>query len=183
MTHISEFSAEEVECLISLPYKVGLYISYADDEHDEDDDDKEKDALEASIKAVAGLYEEKPFIQSVAEQTLALKSEWPRWATGAFQVEAEAQKAVSLLSSKASKDELKAYRTMLVEIATTVAQAHGEFNSFDAEEQKSGFGALVGKIVSGFSGIDKDDDNHPMNVSAAEDSAIETLKQALRVSA
>lgn len=86
-----------------------------------------------------------------------------------------------ILKPVASESEFKAYRTTLIEIATTVAQAHGEFNSFDAPaEEKTGFGALVGKIVSGFSDLSKDDDNHPMNVSAAEDSAITELKQILK---
>ncbi|MEM7680044.1 MAG: hypothetical protein AAF182_03470 [Pseudomonadota bacterium] len=180
MTHISEFSAEEAERLMALPYKVGMYVSYADDEDGEGDDQKEMQALEESIKAVAGLYETQPFIQVIADQTLNMKMEWPRWAASAFQVENEIKTAVSLLRAKASDEELKAFRTMLVEIATTVAQAHGEFSSFDEEEQKNGFGALVGKIVSGFSDISKEDENHPMNVSAAEDSAIEDIKKALR---
>ena len=183
MTHLSEFSGEEAELLMALPYKVGMFVSHADDEDGEADDDKEMQALEESIKAVANLYEPESFIRSIIDQTLALKSEWPRWGAQSFHATSDAEKAVSLLNGKASEDDIKQFKTILVEIATTVAQAHGEFNSFDEDEQKSGFGALVGKIVSGFADLSKEDDNHPMNVSVAEESAIEDLKQALRSAA
>ncbi len=181
MTHLSSFSAEESELLVSLPYKVGMWMSYADDEDGERDDEKEMAALEHCIKAIAGLYEDQPFVKEVAAQTLRLRSEWARWETQAFHVPAEAEKAVSLLKSKATSDELKNYGSALIEVATIVAQAYGEFSSFDeAEPESTGFGALVGKIVSGFSELSKDDDDHPMNISASEDSAIAQLAQILK---
>lgn len=181
MTHISAFSAEEIELLMSLPYKVGMWLSYADDEDGESDDEQEQKALHHCLKAIADLYEEGSLVKDVLKQTLSMKSEWPRWATQAFHVPSEAEKAVSLLQSKVTEDEMKAYAAALIEIATTVAAAYGEFSSFDEEEpEKTGFGALVGKIVSGFSDLSKDDENHPMNISAAEDSAIAELTSILK---
>lgn len=183
MTHLSEFSGQESELLMSLPYKVGMYISYADDEDGEHDDVAEQKALKHCLKAIIPLYDEKPFVQDILKKSMSFQSEWERWGTQAFHAPREAEKAITLLRSKASLNELKSFRAALMEIATTVAQAHGEFSSFDEEEQESGFSALVGKIVGGFSGLSKDDDNHPMNISASEDSAIQTLKEALTIKA
>ena len=61
MTTLSDFSASELELLVSLPYKVGVYVSHADDEDGEVDDEREMAALESCIKAIASLREDKPF--------------------------------------------------------------------------------------------------------------------------
>lgn len=180
MAHISEFSGEEAARLIALPFMVGMYISHADDEEGEGDDKKEIAALKSCIKAVADTYEDGSFIRSVVEQTMQSRDQWSDWNARAFHAPSEAQQAIVTLKATVPEPDLKAYRALLIEIATTVAQAHGEFSSFDEDDAQSGFGALVGKIVSGFSSKDKDDAGHPMNISASEDSAIETLKDALR---
>ena len=69
---------------------------------------------------------------------------------------------------------------MLVEIATSVAQAYGEFG-VEEEQDEGFFSGLMKKIAGGIS--DGGEANHPMNVSAAEDSAIERIKNALTISA
>lgn len=182
MTSVSDFSASELELLASLPYKVGVFISHADDEDGEIDDEKEIAALEACINAIAGLHEDKPFTAEVMQQTLQMKTEWPRWAEeGIFQTPKYAQQAVVLLQGRASEQELKNYRSSLVQIATTVAQAYGEFGEFDDDDTSGGlFGGIVSKLSSAVASITADDDNQPMNVSAAEDTALAELKAALR---
>ena len=178
MTSVSDFSASELELIASLPYKVGVFVSYADDEDGERDDEKEMAALEACIKAIAGLHEDKPFTADVMRQTLAMKTEWAGWAAQSFQVPEAASQAVALLQSRASETEQKNYKAALMEIATTVAQAYGEFGEFE-DECEGGLSGLIGKITGGLSKITSDDADHPMNVSAAEDSAIEQLRSAL----
>ena len=178
MTSISEFSGSELELLISLPYKVGVFVSYADDEDGERDDEKEMAALEACIKAIARLHEDKPFTAEVMQQTLAMKSEWGNWAAQSFGTPDAAGQAAALLSARASDTEQKNYKAALMEIASTVAQAYGEFGEFE-DESEGGLAGLIGKITGGLSKLSGDDADHPMNVSAAEDSAIEQLRAAL----
>ncbi len=181
MPDLSSFSEEEQQLLVSLPYKVGMWVSYADDVDGEEDDRLEAKALESCIKAVARLHEDKPFIKAVAAETLRRREEWERWATQAFHVLREAEAVAALLGANLPSDQARNYKAMLMEIASVVAQASGEFDAFDdIEEDKGGFGALVGKIVGGFSGLSHDDDNHPMNVSASESSALDELRAALK---
>ena len=178
MASISDFSASELELLASLPYKVGVFVSHADDEGGESDDEKEMGALEACIKAIARLHEDKPLTAEIVRQTLSMKTEWPRWAAQSFKTPDEAGQAAMLLQSKASEAEQKNYKGALMEIASTVAQAYGEFGEF--EEGEGGlFGGLVSKITGVLSSMSADDDSHPMNVSAAEDNALEQLRTAL----
>lgn len=181
MASLSDFSSTELELLVSLPYKVGVYVSHADDEDGEVDDEKEMEALKGCIKATAGLHQDKPLIADVMRQTLDMRSEWPNWAAQSFNVPRDAQQAVALLSSRVSETELKNYRAALMEVATTVAQAYGEFGEFDDDDTSGGlFGGIVSKITSGLASLGADDDNHPMNISAAEDTAITALREALR---
>ncbi len=181
MTTLDDFSSSELELLSSLPYKVGVYVSHADDEGGEEDDEREMDALESCIKAIASLNDDKPFAAEAMRQTLAMRSEWPRWAAQNFKVPEEAAQAKALLAGRANEQECKNYCAALMEIATTVAQAYGEFGEFDDDDEGGGlFGSIVGKITSTLSGVSADDANHPMNVSAAEDTAINTLRNALK---
>ena len=181
MTQLSDFSAEEAELLVSLPYKVGVFISHADDVDGERDDQREIKALESCIRAVGRLHEDKPFTSEVAKAALEQKDKWPSWIDASFHAPEEARKAVAVLRGKAPEQVRKNYRAFLMEVASTVAQAHGEFSSFDEEQPEGGlFGGLVGRIAGSFKGLSEDDAGHPMNVSAAEDTAISLLAKALK---
>jgi hypothetical protein len=182
MTDLSQFSASEFELLVSLPHRAGIFISFADDLDGEDDDERELKMLETTLKAIAGLHKDKPLLAAIFKETLRLKSEWARWETKAFNISDDARAAISLLKSKAGEGAAKQYRAALMEVATTVAQAYGEFGQFDdADKNAGGFSALVSKVVSGFSGLGTEDKNHPMNVSASEESALSELSAALKV--
>jgi hypothetical protein len=181
MTDLSQFSASESELLISLPYRVGIFISNADDVEGESDDKHEMQMLEETLKAISKLARA-PLVAQIFKETLRLKFEWKRWYEKSFDVSADARSAISLLISKADEDTAKAYRAALMEVASTVAQAAGEFEQFDEIEEGGGlFSGLVSKIVSGFSNLSDDDLNHPMNVSASEDGALSTLSAALKI--
>lgn len=180
MTTLADFSASELELIASLPYKVGVYVSHADDEGGEEDDEREMDALESCMKAIASLHEDKPFTSEAIRQTMVMRSEWPRWAAQSFNVPEEAAQAKVLLAGRANEQETKNYCIALMEIATTVAQAYGEFGEFEDHEKTGLFGSIVGNITKKLSGLSEDDANHPMNVSAAEDNAITALRAALK---
>ncbi len=178
MSDLSQFSGSELELLASLPYKVGVFISHADDVDGESDDEREMAALELCLKAIAKAHEDKPFTAAVMKQSLTMRPEWPRWADRSFRVCDEAEMAAALLSTKLDEDALKDFKRALMRIARTVAQAHGEFGQFDDESDKGGvFGAFVNKFVGGFA---KDDADQPMNVSAAEEAAIHQLRASLQ---
>jgi hypothetical protein len=182
MTDLSQFSATEFELLVSLPYRAGIFVSYADDIDGESDDENEMAMLEATLKAIAVLHADYPLMKDIFKETLRLKSEWPRWQTKAFNISGDSQMVISLLKSKGGDLLAKQYRSALMEIATTVAQAYGEFGQFDdAAKDPSLFGGLVAKVVSSFSSLSADDKNHPMNVSASEESALSELSAALKV--
>ncbi len=182
MSELSIFSDEETDLLVSLPYKVGVWVSHADDEDGEIDDEREMTSLAVCIKAVAKEYDGPGLVDDIARETLKREPFWLDWTDRAFNILPDCEKAIALLKQKPGLGDAKNYRAALLEIATTVGQAYGEFNAFDDIPEDEGFFAgIAGKIVGGFSGLSKDDANHPANISAAEDSAIAQLAAALKI--
>ncbi|MDH5723299.1 MAG: hypothetical protein OEY94_08280 [Alphaproteobacteria bacterium] len=177
MTQISDFSPEDYEAIISLPYRAGLSISYAEDEEGERDDQLEMRALEASIRETAKMHGHAPLIQDIAAETLKQRERWSSWEGGVFNIEPACKSAVLALEKYANEDEVKAYRKMIIEISTSVAQAYGEFG-IEEEKSEGFFGNLMQKIAGSISS--GGETNNPMNVSAAEDSTLERIKTALK---
>lgn len=175
MSQLSLFSPEDAELLVSLPYRVGVSISFTEDEEGEGDDDREMEALESCIKEVAKLHQGSAIVSEVARRILESKSKWEAWSNqGVFNIAPECERAVRALKPVVNAQELKSYKKMILEIATAVAQASGEFG--DVHKKKGFFGKVMEKVVGGFA---NDDGSHPMNVSAAENDAIKAIKSAL----
>ena len=177
MTQLSDFSSDDAELILSLPVRVGMHVSYAEDEEGEQDDEREMQALEACIREIAKVRAEDPgVVQEIADATLNSRDRWDEWSQGVFNIEPQCEKAVLAMQSVANGRETKDYVKMVVEVATAVAQAYGEFGE-SHEEPEGFFGKAMAKIVGGFS---EDEDSHPMNVSAAEDTAIASITTALK---
>ncbi|MGH1457046.1 MAG: hypothetical protein ACRBDI_09715 [Alphaproteobacteria bacterium] len=174
MTALSDFSEQDVELIVSLPYRVGLNVSYADDEDGEQDDEREMAALEACLTAV--VHKSEGLTKEVAEKTLAMNDKWESWGQGVFNIEPLCEQASAAVLRVAGKDVAKDYVKMVLEVASAVAQAYGEFG--EEEEPKGFFGKAMTRIISGYGS--SDEPNHPMNISAAEDSAISRISAALK---
>lgn len=179
---ISDLSGHELELLASIPYKVGVYVSHADDEDGEIDDEREMKALSSCIKAIAGLHEDQPVVADIMRQTMAMHGDWPKWASFSFRAPEEAAQAMSILKSKAGEQTQKNFRAAVMEVATMVAQAYGEFGEFENDDMGDGlFSGIVSKIAGKLSALGQDDAGHPMNISAAEDTALAEISAALQI--
>ena len=174
MSQLSAFPPEDIDLIVSLPYRVGINISYAEDEEGELDDEREMQSLESCFKNISKLDDESEFIAEVASEVLKRKSDWSNWEENTFDLTPDCKKVIKILKPVLSEKELKSYKKMLLNVAVTVAQAYGEFG--DAQEEKGFFGKVMEKVIRNFSGGDS---GQPMNVSAAEDSAISKIREAL----
>ena len=180
MSELSVFSEEESELLVSVLYKVGVWVSHADDEDGEVDDIREMKALGACIRAVAKKYDGPGLVDDLARAVLRSEDQWAAWTDYSFNVLPVCEKALAVMRLHGTKDDLKNYKMALVEVGTTVAMAYGEFGQYDDGDDKGLFGVLLGKITAGFSGLGANDKNHPMNVSASEDGVLCALKALLK---
>lgn len=177
MSVLSEMNPEERGLLIGLPYRVGVWMSHSDDEGGDEDDIKELKTLENVIKSIAKAHEESSFVQEVAQETLKRKEKWETWAAHSFDILADCEHAVALLKRTVNEDDFKDYCKTVLHIAEAVAAAYGEFG-MGAEEEESRFGSFLNKVVGKFKGEEAEIDF--MNISPAEEDALERLRTALR---
>lgn len=177
MTAFSEMKPEDRGLLIGLPYRVGIWMSHADDEDGEGDDSRELKALEHIIRSIARAHDDNSIIDEIAQETLKRKEKWPVWAKHSFDILGDCQKAVAVLKSNAGAGDLRDYRKALVHIAEAVAAAHGEFG-MDIPHEESRLSAFLTKVVDRIKGEGEEADF--MNISPAEEDALIRLKTALK---
>lgn len=174
---LSSLEPEDVSLVISLPYRVGVWMSHADDEGGEGDDASEGDALDRIIRKVGKRHESSPFVKETVGETLRRRKEWPSWGENILGVAQECEKALKLLKPVLDKPDFDAFRKVLYQIAATVAEAYGEFG----EDEDSGGGGLVARLVgSAKNAVSGEKGGEFINISAAEREALETLEGILR---
>lgn len=177
MTQITDFQEQDAQALAALMVQAAINVSHAEDEGGEHDDKLEMRALDEALKYVAGSEKKPQIVRECAKLALDSKDKWEIWSQGVFKIEPLCIKAVTILRQFASKDEVREYDAAVLEIASAVAQAYGEFG-MEEEPSKGILGAMIGKVFGGFGASDAI--NHPMNVSAAEDSALSIISKALK---
>lgn len=178
MANLSEFSKEERALIVSIPYRVGIWVSNADDnEKTKFDDKRERQALSAAIGNMARRTQKMPFAAAIMSDVEAHRSMWQSWAGQAVEnvVLADAQKAVAICKAKVSKNELKQYKYAVWQIGIVVAQAFDENHDPDREMHVNHFFAWMGSFMGGPS-LGK----NPENMSAAEKTALKKLRAVLK---
>ena len=183
MTRLSQLPETELQKIVALPYKAGLWISHADDVEGEADDLSEMKALERGIPELASLHKNSLLVNDVASAIMERKEQWTEWEEECFYIVKQAPEVIDFIANEFGVDEAKQYRAFTMELGKLVAQAHGEFSAFDEfkEEKESFFSSMINKIVGGISELSKDDAGHPANMSPAENSALSQLSKALSV--
>lgn len=175
MTRLSDFSSDEIELIASLPYKVGMWVSHADDVEGEGDDEKEAKILSACLRRFAKMHENQSLLGQVMAESLRREDKWAEWADQSYTILNDVKTALTALRSKADVEEIRSLKRALMEIGASVASAFGEFGMFDEEKTEGLFARVIGKL----SGLADNDSGHPMNVSATEDSALNNLRAVL----
>ncbi len=179
MSQLDSFTPEDRELLISLFYRVGVFVSYAEDEDGEQDDELEMKALERILLAIAKYEKKSEFAMNMAREAIRHKDDWERWNNQTFQVVDDCRKAALMLYNVVPETDFNRYRYCLIKIAETVASAYGEFGVDDFEDENEGFfSRVVDKLSTGLKSS-KEDDGF-MNITSAEDQAIIDLKNALK---
>lgn len=180
--NLEDFPGEEVELLVSLPYRVGRWMGDADDEEGSYDDEQESAALKEVIGLFARMEDGTPFTREVARRTLEKKKHWDQWDDKIFTVLADGKKALRIVEKKAGLVRAKNYRLMLLKIAACVARAADEFDDFNPEDDKaSGLGGMVRKAVGRVMPGLQRESSHDTNISSSERTALDELAEALEL--
>ncbi len=182
MANLDKFSEDELKILVSLPYRVGMWMSEADDEEGGHDDEQEDEALKEIITQFARMEMGTPFTKEIAQATIQSKEHWPDWGGQIFTVIRDAESSIHLVEEKLGKGKAKNYRLMLLKIARHVAKAADEFDDFNPEDEKaSGLGGFVKGLVGKVAPKTQREQSHLANISPAEEAALKELNEALKI--
>jgi hypothetical protein len=177
---LKEFSGEDRALLISVPYRVGMWISNVDDiKGSSRDDRRERQTLSIAISRLAKNHRKMPFAAAVMQAIDQQKAQWPQWQSNISEasVLGDLEKALNAVIGSGTKRDLSEYKHAVWQIAMVVAQAYDEDDDPDNEMHIDNFFEWVGGFV-----IKPKLKKRPDYISAAEKQALKKLKAILKAS-
>jgi hypothetical protein len=131
MSFLDTLPQNEKELIISLPYRVGIWISHSDDTGGEVASVEEIAALNAIIEGFTRDVFGSEVVQYIMMETMASKDKWDGWAQNYKNIAADCQRAIDILNAAVDEKEVNAFRQRLYEIAEAVALAFREYDQLD----------------------------------------------------
>lgn len=174
MADLKKFQEDELDIIISLPYRVGLWMSRVDNIKATGRDERLEDrALEAVLETLAQANQALPFAALVVKETLKQRRQWIVWQTKKKLTE-DLRKGLKSVEGACSPEEALQYKKALLHIAHVVAQAYGEQTDHHEE-------ALLVELMTKVSDRFADpQQKNPENISPVEKAALQKLKEALK---
>ena len=178
MSSLNDFLDEDRALIVSMPVRVGFWISHADDaKGTQRDDEKERLALEKALKMIESKTADSRFINDVCEYALTNKAEWGGWSASSDVALADLPTALRKIEDVLTAKDLKDYKSAIYRVAGIVAQAAAEGGEDDLSREVMGsklFSRLLDKLSV------KTDMSVPDNISAAEKAALQKLLACLK---
>jgi hypothetical protein len=181
MSFLDELSDSDRENIVSLPYRVGLWISQSDTSGGDDSDAEEHQALVNILHGYAGEVFGAETVQHIISETLQKKDSWDIWAKKIEDVPGDCMLAVDALALVVDEKEVSAYRHHLLEIGEAVAVAFREYDSsLSLVEKAKMYGAFANaKLRAMLQKRSYKSFEQFLNVSMAERKTLSTLAHAL----
>ncbi len=174
-TDLSAFSSAEKAHLIALFYRVGVWISHADDAGEDLADQAEASMLTRLLQKVVDNPARCILVREVAAEALRQRQNWPRWASQNETFITDAQQGVRILKPICAPQELADFIAGLRALAEMVAMASDE--DAMAEDVSEAFGVpLLVRIRNALFPPRKP---CARNISPIEDNALTELARAL----
>jgi hypothetical protein len=178
MAGLSDLTPEERELVVSVPYRVGSWISVCDDNEKTNFDDKrERQALQLAVGRMAKAHRKMPFAAAIMREIEGNRSQWTVWDNNIAEnnVLQDTEKAIGICRAKFSKKEVSQYKQAVWNTAIIVAQAFGEQIDPDNEMHVDRFFAWLGSFIMAPS-LRK----APENMSPTERTALKKLRAVLK---
>ena len=171
MSYLNDFQDVHRALIVSLPVRIGFWMSQADDAPGDRDDARERLALQLALKKIVAKTGDDAFTNDVAEFALSSPKEWMGWEQAAVNVLDDVPAVLKLVKDTLPPDAVTAYRKMLYFIANVVAQAASEAG--DAGNVST-LSAMTDRLSV------KTDLSVPGNVSDREIAALQQLLAVLK---
>ncbi len=166
--------------IVSLPYRVGLWISVSDQTGGNKADAKELLALSNIISGFASQVFGSELLQYVMQETVNRKGEWEKWTAHINNVPKEAEAALDVLRAHAPENEVKAYVSRLMEISEAVALAFREYENMTFSDKLRVYGLYIMSVIKGkFSDGPRKTFDQFLRISLNERKALNALAAAM----
>lgn len=179
MTFLERLTPDQRETVISLPYRVGLWVSQSDSSGGAEAEQQELQALSSIIHGFAEEMFGSETTQRIISGTLAHRDKWPQWAQRTSGVPDDCRFVVDLMQDYTDAKDVNAFRNHLMEIGEAVALAFRERSS-------SSFIHVLGRYLAyTFSGGNKSAKgprrsfSEFLRISASERKALMSLAHSL----
>lgn len=182
MSYLQEFTEDQRELLISLPYRTGRWVSESDAGGGEESLESEMQVLEGLITGYAEDFLKSEFVEELMHETLEHQDRWEEWSADLADVPRQCREAVMVLNERLEQRDVLSFRQNLMEIATSVAMAYREEGEESAgPERLSPFSRQYwDRLLSRLKGEGAPPDASA-NISKAERRVLMELAQALQV--
>lgn len=183
MNYLSKLPQDLQDLIVSLPFRVGLYISESDQTGGDESAEAERKALENIVTFYVEDTVKGEFAHEVMLNTLNNKAKWGAWAENINQVPEECSRLTYMLKDVIEAKEILAYKQNLLEVAIAIAQAYCEFdqNSSKLGKLELYVSLFLKRMVSMFSGEQIPTNDYALNISPSERAAIKLLSDNLDV--
>ena len=183
MKYLSKLPQDIQDLVISLPFRVGLFISESDQTGGDESAEAERKALENIVTFYVEDTVKGEFAHEVMLHTLNNKDKWVSWAENMDKVPEECEHLSYTLKDYIDAKEILAFKQNLVEVAVVIAQAYCEFdeNSSTMTKLEVYFGLFIKRIEAMFSGEQAPSNDYVLNISPSERAAIKLLSNNLDI--
>lgn len=181
MNFLDQLNKDHRDLLVSLPYRIGLFISQSDESGGDESDEAEMLALDAIITGYSQEVFGAETVQYVVGETVQRKSEWDVWGKDVSGIEHDCYKAIDILSSVVDQKEVSAFKSSLIEIGENVALAFREYGSSTSLVEKIRMRLDFGKSRKAAfkAGVAPKEWNQFINISFDERQALRHVAQSL----
>jgi hypothetical protein len=180
MSFLDSLSTEQKETLISLPYRVGLWVSYSDNTGGAQADEQELQVLSNIINGFAQEVFGSEVVQYIMAATVGNKDRWQDWTKQLDDVPYDCRVAIDILAEYAERKDIAAFQKHMMEIGEAVAVAFSEYEHNGALDKALVYAAYYKQA---FTARIKKKTPKPLHeyisISKNERLALETLAQAL----
>ncbi len=180
MSELERFTPQDQDLLIGLFYRVGIWISHIDDtDEGTASEDKERAKLLHTLGVVAKSDSAGDLVKDLASEAIRQTASHGRWNKMTDDILSDVRQARVIIKAHGTAQEYVSFGKALMMVGTSVARAFREES--DLEEKGTGYLSWLTEKAGHLTQALTDREAHKdMNISPAEDSALNELLDALK---
>lgn len=169
----AQLTQRDEHILVSMPYRVGLYLSYSDTTGGWEAQEAEWVSLAAILREFSEDFCKTEFSQRVLMDCLKYRADWPAWSQNIGTVPDDVAHINAVLTPMFMPKELNGFKDVMIDVALAVAMAFREHAPAPSEKFS------IRDFVSKLSLSRKTDPLSHINISVQERDALRKVCSAM----